>query len=275
MKKFQSMLGIALCGMMLGATYTASAEMAKAGYATVVRVEGVVSYTLGDNSWHPLIPGKFLPAGASIRTGDNGVVDVVLGRSVEAPQAKWVPDRVSLAPDSAVRGMIAYKPAVEQNVVRLTPNTVLTIDKLTTTDTGADTVSDTELDLKSGKIYASVKKLSGASQYLVKIPNGIAGVRGTEFSISADGSTSVFHTRGNDGLVLSLTMTDGSTSTFVIDQGQFFQPGSSQPGSIPPEIMNFLKATFDGLKTIYCEVVNYDRDPTQGYVSTDSGAHRS
>ncbi len=68
------------------------------------------------------------------------------------------------------------------------PNTTLGIDKLTITDTGADTVSDTELNLKKGKIFASVKKLSGASQYLIKLPSGIAGVRGTKFSISADGN---------------------------------------------------------------------------------------
>ena len=63
-------------------------------------------------------------------------------------------------------------------MVRLTGDTMLAIDKLTVSDTGLDTVSDTELDLKQGRIFCSVKKLSAASQYLVKIPNGIAGVRG-------------------------------------------------------------------------------------------------
>jgi len=272
MKKLQSILGIALCGIVLGVASTASAETAKAGYATVVRVEGIVSYNLGDNNWHPLIPGKFLPAGTSIRTGDNGVVDVVLGKAVESPQGTASPERISLAPDSPVRGMIGYKPAVEQNVVRLTPNSVLTIDKLMTTDTGADTVSDTELDLKKGKIYASVKKLSGASQYLIKLPSGIAGVRGTEFTISADGATAVFNTRSSDGLVLSLTLASGETKTYVIDRGHFYEPGSSHPAVIPPNIMTILHDVFTALKTVYVETVSYDRDRTQEHVSGDRGS---
>ncbi len=44
------------------------------------------------NQWHPIVAGKFLPPGASIRTGDDGVVDVVLGKAMELPQAKWVPE---------------------------------------------------------------------------------------------------------------------------------------------------------------------------------------
>jgi hypothetical protein len=80
--------------------------------------------------------------------------------------------------------MVSYKPSAEQNAVRLMGDTVLAIDKLTVSDTGVDTVSDTELDLRQGGIYCSVKKLSGASQYLIKIPNGIAGVRGTLFLLT-------------------------------------------------------------------------------------------
>ena len=97
------------------------------------------------------------------------------------PQAEPVPDRVTLAADSDVRGYVSYKPSAEQNAIRMTGDTVLAIDKLTVSDTGVDSVSDTELDLRQGGIYNSVKKLSGASQYLIKIPNGIAGVRGTLF----------------------------------------------------------------------------------------------
>ena len=107
------------------------------------------------------------------------------------PQAHPTPDQIGPAPDAPVRGMTDYKPSVEQNVVRLSGNTTLKIDKLMVSDTGVDTVSDTELDLQKGRIFASVKKLNGASQYLVKIPNGIAGVRGTKFGLGADGMCAV------------------------------------------------------------------------------------
>ncbi len=62
-------------------------------------------------------------------------------------------------------------------------DTVLAIDKLLISNTGVDAVSDTELDLRQGTIFGNVKKLSATSQYLIKIPNGIAGVRGTTFII--------------------------------------------------------------------------------------------
>ena len=75
---------------------------------------------------------------------------------------------------------MSYKPSVEQNIVRLSGNTTLKIDTLTVSDTGVDTVSDTELDLQNGRIFSSVKKLSAESKYLIKFPNGIAGVRGSQ-----------------------------------------------------------------------------------------------
>jgi len=56
---------------------------------------------------------------------------------------------------------------------------VLSIDKLTVDQTGVDTISDTQLDLKAGSIFGTVKKLAVGSKYEVKIPNGVAGIRGT------------------------------------------------------------------------------------------------
>lgn len=269
MKKLQILLAAAMCGVVLNV----SAQSGVSGYATVVRVQGAAYYSLGAGEReYPLVAGKSLPAGAIIRTENNGVVDVVLGKAVEAPQAAWQPDRITLAADSPVRGMIGYKPSVEQNVVRLTPGTTLAIDKLTITDTGADTVSDTELDLKKGKIFASVKKLSGASQYLIKLPNGIAGVRGTLFAISADGTVAVFESKGG-GVVLSMVLPDGSTKTFLVAPGQFVDPasGGGQPGALPPGALSNLQSIFTGLQTLYLEVVSFSFDSTRIYCSPTHG----
>jgi hypothetical protein len=276
MKKFQTLLGIALCGVLLNLGLTASAQPAKPGYATAVRVKGLASYSLGDDKWHPLVPGKYLPPGSSIRTGEDGTVDIVLGKAIELPQAKWAPERISQAVDAPVRGMITYKPSAEQNVVRMMANSVLVIDKLTTTDTGADTVSDTELNLKQGSIYASVKKLSAAAQYLVKTPTGIAGVRGTQFSVTlnANGtinSIAVYKTQNDDGLALAITLPDGSTQTFLITAGQLWQPGDPNPVPITPELRNELQIIFSALRTIYIQLVNFDFDNTQKRSSTDFG----
>jgi hypothetical protein len=272
MKKLQTLFAAVLCGAIFSTAASASAQNGQQGYGTVLRVSGLASYSLGDNDWHPLLAGKTLPVGSVVRTGDNGVVDVVLGQSVRMPQAAGQPDRISNAGDSPVRGLIGYEPSVQQNVVRLTPNTTLGIDKLTVTDTGADTVSDTELNLKQGRIFASVKKLSGSSQYLIKLPNGIAGVRGTLFSIGADGSTSVFESNGG-GVVLSMVGTDGNPKTFLVSPGQSFDPASGQSSPLSAESIGALKGVFAALQTSYYQAVNFSYDYTQSYVSPTLGAH--
>jgi hypothetical protein len=276
MKSFQNLLGAVLCGAIIGLAASASAQDAEKGYATVVRVEGRASYTLGDGNWHPLVAGLRLAAGSQIRTGENGVVDVVLGRQIDLPQsqwlpeAKWRPEHISLAPDAPVRGMVTYKPAAEQNAVRLTQNTTLAFDKLNLTAAGTDVVSDTELDLKAGKIYASVKKFNALSQYTVKIPKGIAGVRGTLFSLTVDGAVAVFESHGG-GLVLSLTLPDGSTKVYLVTPGELLDPVTGQPTPIPPELSRTLSDIFIALRTIYVQVANFDFDRTQVYVSPVHG----
>ena len=274
MKKLQTLLGLAVCGILLNIGLNASAASDPNGFATVVRVKGIAEYSLDAGaSWHPLVPGKYLNQGSWLRTS-NGVVDVILGKAVDLPQAKWVPERISLAVDSPVRGMITYKPSAEQNVVRLMEHTVLAIDKLTTTSSYADTVSDTELDLKKGTIYASVKKLTGASQYLVKTPTGIAGVRGTQFGIilNDDGTIKevvVYHTQDPSGGVVLAP--NGATPPFVIAEGQMWTPGDVNPVPAPPALRNFLQLMFSALRTIYIEVVNYDYDHTKVLESSDYG----
>ena len=264
-------------GVLLNTTLSAFAQSAHDGYATVIRIKGSASYSLdGGVHKYPLVPGKFLAPGAGIYTGEDGVVDVILGKTLDVPQASWTPDRISLAADSPVRGIVTYRPSVEQNVVRVMSSSVLYIDKLTTISSGADTVSDTELDLRKGGIYASVKKLSPAAQYLVKTPTGIAGVRGTQFSITLndDGTIKdvvVYKTSGDEGLVLAVTDGSGQTQTFIIQAGQIWQPGNPNPVPVTPQLRNILKSVFDMLCTPYYSEENFDRDHNKHRESDDFG----
>ena len=168
-----------------------------------------------------------------------------------------------------MRGLIAYTPSAEQNVIRLTPGTTLAIDKLTTTDAGADTVSDTELNLEQGKIFASVKKLSATSQYLVKIPNGIAGVRGTKFSMSAEGGVAVFEST-HGGLVFS-SSAGGTTQTFTIAPGQMLDASTGSPVPFSSGLSQTLYNSFASLQTVYSAVVGYNYNYGSTYVSSTSG----
>jgi hypothetical protein len=279
MKHIQTLVSVAIGGFVLMLAGVTQAQSTQPGMATVVRIVGEARYSLGNGVWYPLVAGKILAAGAVIQTGHDATVDVILGKKILMPQANPLPDRVSLAADSDVRGYVSYKPIAEQNAVRMTGDTVLAIDKLTVSDTGVDSVSDTELDLRQGGIYNSVKKLSGASQYLIKIPNGIAGVRGTLFYIDATGRCIVY----KNSVVLSIIGPDGKPITVVVGEGNQFDPknlGNGQPGPsssgispFPPGVSEELNQIFAALRTLYYGEVNYTYDKTECHISPTKGHH--
>ena len=267
-----------LCGAMLVLTVAASAQTLKPGVATIVRIQGEARYSLGDGNWHPLVVGKMFSAGAIIQTAHDASVDMVLGKPVEMPQAAQWPDRIGPALDANIRGMVAYKPSIEQNMVRMTGDTMLAIDKLTVSNTGLDTVSDTELDLKQGRIFASVKKLSAASQYLIKIPNGIAGVRGCLIEIDASGYLAVTEDNGEmgnaaKGVLLSIVGPNGAPMTYLVGEGSQFNPQTGQVSLLSPNLLEKLLMQGRTLKTVYAEIVAFVYDRTFCYISPISGHH--
>jgi hypothetical protein len=269
MKHVQTLVLAALWGVALTLGAGAVAQNIQPGVLTVVRIVGEARYSLGDGVWHPLVAGKVLAAGSVIQAGHDATVDVVLGKKILMSPAAATPQQIAPAVDSPVRGFISYTPAAEQNAVRLTGDTVLAIDKLNVSDTGVDTVSDTELDLRQGRIYCSVKKLSGASQYLIKIPNGIAGVRGTWFVIDANGYVGVLR----NSVVLSIIGADGKPITVVVGEGNQFDPKS---GLITP-LGNILSQDLDPnvttLRTVFSEETTLQPDNTLCRISPTSGHH--
>ncbi|MEI9864164.1 MAG: FecR domain-containing protein [Limisphaerales bacterium] len=264
----KSLFSASICGMFLTFALAVSADEIKQGVATVVRVQGQASYTLGgSDTWHPLVAGKILQAGSVISTKPDATVDVVLGKQAPMPQAPS-PTRVSLAADSPVRGIVGYKPAVEQNIVRLSGGTTLKIDTLTVLDTGVDTVSDTELDLQAGRIFASVKKLSDSSKYLVKIPNGIAGVRGTKFTLGADGSAGCIE----HSVMLSQVGSGGAPVTVEVTQGNQYNPSTGKVEPLSPELQSILKQIAMSATTTYLELTSYAPNWSQwSYISPTAG----
>src|SRR5262249_26136213 len=155
-------------------------------------LKGAARYMVsGSTDWRPIKVGAMLKPGTVIQTAADSYVDLVFNnaRATQGLGSALTSEVSSRA--SASSGDDNYKPKVVQDAVRIFENTVLGIDKLTTMKTGADTVTETQLDLKAGRIFGTVKKLSAASVYEVKIPNGVAGIRGTIYLIGADGVLSV------------------------------------------------------------------------------------
>lgn len=233
MKYMQSFISAAICAVLLTVASSASAQTTKPGIATVVRIQGQARYSSDGQTWQALIPGKTLGAGDVVQSGVDSTVDIVFGDHAVLPQVSshLAPPAVDLSGGRPASGMGSVQAAAEQNVIRLQSDTVLAIDKLTVSDTGVDAVSDTELDLRKGKIFGNVKKLSAASQYLIKMPTGVAGIRGTTFALGADGSVTVIA----GSVVISQVGANGKVFTAVLGPGDAFNPQSDQIVHLTPQ----------------------------------------
>jgi hypothetical protein len=218
--------GLVACGIALAMVSTSSAQSKEAG-ATVLRIKGTARYTLGNNIWQPLSTGQVLHPGSVVQTSrDAGsYVDLALGEG--AGTAVAASPLGSVAPSKG--GTINFKPSTQQNTVRVMENTVLGIDKLSVMETGADVVSDTQLDLKSGRIVGNVKKMSAASRYEIKLPNGVAGIRGTVYDITADGTIRV----ASGSVVISFVDSKGNVQTRTVMGGQEYNARTDQITPLP------------------------------------------
>ena len=177
MKSRSFLTGLVAAGVALAMGSSLAAQTVTQASAKVTRVKGSARYKIGGNDWQPLKRGDILQAGTLIEAGGNGsYVDLVLGERGAPPVLR-----------PAAGDLLAYHPNAEQNTIRVWQDSRLGIDKLTVMETGADVVTETQLDLQAGHILANVRKLSAASKYEVKIPNGVASIRGSTVDISAEG----------------------------------------------------------------------------------------
>jgi hypothetical protein len=219
---------LVVCGIALAMVSSVAAQGVKQGKATVVRVKGKAQYSTGNNEWKQLKVNTVLQPGTVIQTAASSTVDIVLGETV-VPSAQ------------PVFGNLSYAPEAEENVVRMSQDSVLAIDKLTVSDTGADVVTETQLDLRMGRIFGSVKKLSAGSSYNVKLPNGIAGIRGTIYAISADGVVQVVA----GSVVVAWVKPDGTTGTQVVPAGYQYDLRTGELTPLAPpigdEIMHIIR----------------------------------
>lgn len=220
MKQTQKLINwLVAGGVALAMVTSLTAQTAKERTGQVVRLKGHARYSTGNNVWQPVKTGTIIKSGYIIQAAADSFVDVVLGETGAVPSRLVVGDTIS------------YQPKTEQDVVRVFEDSVIAFDKLTIMKTGADEVTETQLDLRAGKIFGWVKKMSTASRYEIKIPNGVAGVRGTTYSISAVGVVEVF----TGSLVISWTGPDGKPMTQVVNAGYWFDLRTLLLAPLPPD----------------------------------------
>jgi hypothetical protein len=144
----------------LGAAAMARAQdQTEAGRAEVRFLKGTVTASTNESAARPVKAGDMLPSGALVKTGSGSLVDLYLGPNT--------------------------------GTLRLTEKSTLRLDTLRSKPTGADTAVEVQLHLRDGEMYFNVNKLSKASRYEIKVPTGVAGIRGTKgcFSFRPRGSS--------------------------------------------------------------------------------------
>jgi hypothetical protein len=195
-------------GMALVMATAAWSATAAPQSARVINLHGLARYSTGNNVWLPLTVGTVLKPGAVIQTASESSADLLLSGE-EAPK-----------PGPAINQQDVYQPATKAfaTVVRLRDNTLLAIDRLTAQQTGVDTISETQLDLRAGRVFVNVKKTSAASRFEIKLPNGVAGIRGSVGDFAANGFITMY--LGSAVVTYMNPVNPAETITKVINAGQ-------------------------------------------------------
>lgn len=167
--------------------------------ARVNAIAGVASYSTKGGAFVPLAVGTKLHQGDSVKTGGGSHVDIDLGGNV--------------------------------GIVQVAPQSTFVLDKITTTDAGPERLTQTELRVDGGAIYAKINKLAKGSRYEIASPKGIAGIRGTAVYMTADGRITVL-----DGMAaVAYPNAAGGVDTYLVHEGETVAPDDRPPHPASPE----------------------------------------
>src|SRR5665213_1864425 len=132
MRKVQSLFACLMALSLLALTLPVSAESAKKeSFARVVAVHGAVDFSVNGGASQKMRPNMDLPPGAMIHTGPDSTADI----------------------------------SANGSVVRVQPETSVTLETMSVVGSRFDGDTETMLNLKTGTVVGSVKKLSANSHY--------------------------------------------------------------------------------------------------------------
>ena len=169
--------------------------------ARVNALAGDVRYSSKDGAWVPASIGTKLFAGDKVKTGAGSHADIDLGGNV--------------------------------GIVQVAPRSLFVIDKITSTDAGPDRVTETQLSVNDGAIYAKINKLAKGSRYEIATPKGIAGIRGTAVYVTADGQVTVLD--GQAGV--AYPNGNGGVDTYIVNSGETVGPTDRPPHAAPEDLL--------------------------------------
>jgi hypothetical protein len=125
----------------------------------VKAIAGEARYSTGGGEFQILSPQTRVGKGDVIKTAAGSHVDLDMGSNV--------------------------------GVLQVPESTTLTIDEATITQNQVEELTDTQVSISEGGVYAKVNKLAKGSRYEISTPKGIAGIRGTSIYLTAAGQLTV------------------------------------------------------------------------------------
>jgi hypothetical protein len=210
MKKTQIAFVCALSLVLAGTLFVRAAEEGrKEGKATVRTVHGKVEY-LDNATWLPVRPNMKFDAGVTVRTGADGTADL------------------------SVNGL--------SSAVRITNNTTLQIPNMTYVGSAREGDTTTMLNLVSGSVLGNVKKITANSRYEIMTPHGVAGVRGTDFSVDAiptDDHKFTVTFKSITGTITVSAVINGITVTHTLTTGTSWVIGETPKKMAEELVMNY------------------------------------
>lgn len=182
----------------------------RSGQVVVQAVSGAVTYSTTKGVWQGVTAKDKLERGTVIRTGADASADLLLGHN--------------------------------RTVLRLTPNSVLRIAQLDEDLAGEDVITEITLELESGALAGSQRKLTLPSRLDVVTPKGVARIMGTEYYVRADGAVSVvsgsvkvhYNVPGNGGDV-----------TVTVNAGYTFDPVTQTVVPTTPQYLQNIIAVIE------------------------------
>ena len=184
----------------------------QSGLVSIKSVKGTATYSTTGGEFKALQTGAELGPGATIKTG----------------------------PDSSVDLLLQYN----GTVLRLIHDSELTFDKLDKQTAGEQVITETSVHLISGSVIGSQRKLAKPSTFQIAMGDGVATIVGTEYLVRADGAVTVLS--GSVKVIYNLPHNGGSVQVDV-PAGYSFDPAT---GKVVPTTSAYLQNIIADVDTV-------------------------
>jgi hypothetical protein len=220
MKRFQTIAAYFLVLALAGVSSLKSAEPGRMqGKAIVRTVHGHATFSFGGQT-QDLKPGQRLDAGVTVITGPDSYAYLSVNGSMSA--------------------------------VRVSADTTLVLEKMDRIG-GREGDTETMLNVEAGSILGQVKKVSANSRYEITTPHGVAGIRGTDWSVTVtqlgNGQYEVIF-ESVQGTLVASAVVNGALQTKTLNGGESWTVG----GEIIPVQIQLLQWQLDQINLLIAAV---------------------